>query len=141
MGLAISDTLTGPYSTLPHPVTLNDKRIEDGYAFIRNKEVCMLTTDNDGIIKKGGGLLWRSSDGIQFTHYEAGYHLIDAYVPDASLLNPVWHYGAKERMKFERPQLLLLNNEPAWLYVTSGCSIYGGDTTVSYVLKRRSGIV
>lgn len=135
MGLAIAENLTGPYVQMPFPVTSNNLRIEDGYAFIFNNQICLLTTDNDGILKKGGGLLWKSDDGIEFKSYEAGYNLINEYGQDFSLLNPRWHYGNNSIMKFERPQLLIKDGRPAYLYVTSGCNIYGGDTTMSYVLK------
>ena len=62
MGLAIAENLEGPYVQLPFPVTENDKTIEDGYAFLHEGDVCLLTTDNHGTLKKGGGLLWRSRD-------------------------------------------------------------------------------
>ena len=135
MGLAIAENINGPYVQLPFSVTANNRRIEDGYAFVFNDQICLLTTDNDGIVKKGGGLLWKSDDGIHFNTYEAGYHLINEYMLDTSLLKPKWYYGSKDKMKFERPQLLLKNGKPAWLYFASGCNIYGGESTVSYVLK------
>jgi len=135
MGLAIAENITGPYVQLPFSVTANNRRIEDGYAFVFNNQICILTTDNDGIVQKGGGLLWKSDDGIHFKTYEAGFHLMNEYMFDISLLKPKWYYGSKDRMKFERPQLLLKNGKPAWLYVASGCNIYGGESTVSYVMK------
>ncbi len=135
MGLAIAENITGPYVQLPFPVTANNRRIEDGYAFVYNDQICLLTTDNDGIVKKGGGLLWKSDDGIHFNNYEAGFLLINEYITDNSLLKPKWYYGSKDKMKFERPQLLLKYGKPAWLYVAAGCNIYGGESTVSYVLK------
>lgn len=135
MGVAISEKVTGPYVQFPSPVTTNEMRIEDGYAFIFNGKVCMITTDNDGILKKGGGLLWKSEDGINFYSYEAGFKLINEYIIDNSLLKPKWFYGPKDKMKFERPQVLMVKGKPAWLYVASGCNIYGGGSTVSYVLK------
>lgn len=135
MGVALAEKITGPYVQFPAPVTANERRIEDGYAFMYQNQVCMLTTDNDGILKKGGGLLWKSEDGIHFNSYEAGFKLIDEYITDTSVLKPKWFYGSKDRMKFERPQVLMLNGKPSWLYVASGCNIYGGDSTVSYVLK------
>lgn len=138
MGLAIANQVEGPYIPLPNPVTVNEKRIEDGYAFLQGDEVCMLTTDNDGILKKGGGLLWRSADGIHFSSYEPGFHLMSDYLSASQALNPVWHYGAQSLMKFERPQVLLVNGKPAWLYVTSGCNVYGGDATMSYVLRNKN---
>ncbi len=135
MGVALAENISGPYVQFPSPVTANNLRIEDGYAFIYNGKICLLTTDNDGILKKGGGLLWKSDDGIHFNTYEAGYHLINEYIPDSSTLKPKWYYGPKDRMKFERPQVLMKNGKPAWLYVASGCNIYGGESTISYVLK------
>ncbi len=135
MGLAIAENLTGPYVQMPFPVTSNNLRIEDGYAFSFNNQICLLTTDNDGIIKKGVGLLWKSDDGITFNSYEAGYKLINDYMTQNSLLNPKWHYGNKSIMKFERPQLLIKDGIPAYLFVTSGCNIYGGNSTISYVLR------
>ena len=137
MGLAIAENIEGPYVQLPLPVTANNRRIEDGYAFAFNGKICLLTTDNDGIVKKGGGLLWKSDDGIHFNSYEAGYHLINEYIPDTLSLNPKWYYGPRDRMKFERPQVLMKNGKPGWLYVAAGCNIYGGESTVSYVLKYR----
>jgi hypothetical protein len=136
MGLAVAEHLTGPYVQFPSPVTANSRRIEDGYAFVMGDDICLLTTDNDGILKKGGGLLWKSRDGVDFQRYEAGYHLMDSYV-DARDMKPVWHYGPRNLKKFERPQVLIQDGKPAWLYVASGCNIMGGDCTVSYVLKYR----
>lgn len=135
MGLAIAENITGPYVQLPAPITANNKRIEDGYAFIYNNSVCLLTTDNDGIIKLGGGLLWQSADGLNFNSYAPGFHLINEYIADKAMLHPKWYYGNNAIMKFERPQVLMKDGKPAYLYVASGCNIYGGESTVSYVLK------
>ncbi|MBO9620724.1 MAG: glycoside hydrolase family protein [Niabella sp.] len=135
MGLAIAENLTGPYVQLPFPVTKNNKTIEDGYAFVREGKICLLTTDNHGIIEKGGGILWKSEDGVHFNEYEPGFHLINEYVKPSGIKNPAWHYGPKNIMKFERPQLLLITDKPAYLYLASGCNIYGGNTTVNYVMK------
>src|SRR5690606_25528879 len=55
MGLPVAENLAGPYIQLPFPVTQNDTMIEDGYAFVYQDKICLLTTDNHGIIKKGGG--------------------------------------------------------------------------------------
>ncbi len=135
MGLAVAENMKGPYVQLPFPITANSRRIEDGYAFVFNDQICLLTTDNDGILKQGGGLLWKSDDGINFKTYEAGFHLINEYINNTSLIIPKWHYGAKAIMKFERPQILMKNGKPVWLYVASGCNVYGGESTISYVLK------
>ncbi|MBI9062233.1 MAG: glycoside hydrolase family protein [Marinilabiliaceae bacterium] len=136
MGLAIAENLEGPYVQMPFPVTRNNQTIEDGYAFVYNKKIALLTTDNHGIIEKGGGILWTSDDGINFETYEKGYHRINAYT-NVDMAKTAIHYGTKNSTyaKFERPQVLMINGKPAYLYVSSGCNIYGGDCTVSYVLK------
>ncbi|MCG8308353.1 MAG: glycoside hydrolase family protein [Cytophagales bacterium] len=134
MGLAIAEELEGPYIQLPWTVTYNEKSVEDGYAFMYNGKVCLLTTDNHGMITFGGGLLWSSDDGIKFTNVEQGYHTIDHYVPSGKLEKAVRHYGP-EVLKFERPQVLMKDGKPAYLYAPSGHHIFGGNSTVSYVLK------
>ena len=135
MGLAVPENLNGPYVQMPMPVTANDQRIEDGYAFLFNNQICLLTTNNYGILKTGGGLLWKSDDGINFKSFESGYHLIKDYITDPTDLLPKWYYGPKNMMKFERPQVLMKDGKPAWLYVASGCNIFGGESTVSYVMR------
>jgi hypothetical protein len=136
MGLAIAENLEGPYVQLPFPVTQNDQRIEDGYAFMLDGKFCLLTTDNHGIIKEGGGILWKSDDGIRFTGSEPGYHLISDYVGPEILTNKKRHYGG-DVVKLERPQVLLIDGKPAYLYAPGGWNIYGGDATVCYVLRFR----
>lgn len=140
MGLAVAENLEGPYVQLPFPVTGNDRRIEDGYAFIYEGKFALLTTDNNGIIEEGGGILWLSEDGIHFKNYEKGMHRIADYngkkdYTDA--VNPAIHYGSKSQQysKPERPQILFKDGKPKYLYVGSGHNIYGGDCTISYVLK------
>ena len=134
MGLAVAEQVTGPYIQLPFPVTNNEKRVEDGYAFMLDGEFCMLTTDNHGLIQEGGGVLWKSVDGIQFTQMEAGFFTVDRYLGKEKLRNHTRHYGAGP-IKFERPQLLIMEGAPRYLYAPSGCNLFGGECTENYVLK------
>jgi|GEM_PF-756506 len=136
MGLAIAENLEGPYVQLPFPVTVNNRNIEDGYAFLYKDKFALLTTDNHGMIEAGGGILWTSEDGIHFNQYEKGFHRINTYT-DIDMTNVAVHYGPKDRKyaKFERPQLLIQDGKPTYLYVPSGTNIYGGDCTISHVLK------
>ncbi|MCT4586703.1 MAG: glycoside hydrolase family protein [Carboxylicivirga sp.] len=135
MGVAIAENLEGPYVQMPFPVTKNDRNIEDGYAFIYKGKFCLLTTDNHGMIESGGGLLWKSDDGINFTSYEKAFHRINFYTNvDMEISNHIYG-GNNGYAKFERPQVLLKDGKPGYLFVPSGDNIYGGDCTVSYVLK------
>lgn len=136
MGLAVAENLEGPYVQMPFPVTVNDRTIEDGYAFIYKDKFALLTTDNHGIIEEGGGILWTSDDGIHFDTYEKGFHHINDYT-HVDMQKVAVHFGPINRSyaKFERPQVLLKDGKPWYLYVAGGTNIYGGDYTVSYVLK------
>ncbi len=139
MGLAFAENLEGPYVQLPFPVTANDRNIEDGYAFMYNGKYALLTTNNHGIIEEGGGILWTSEDGIHFIEFEKGFNRINDYIP-IDMEHVAVHYGPQNRgyAKFERPQLLLKDGNPVYMYVPSGTNIYGGDCTLSYVLKFKS---
>jgi len=134
MGLARSRKVEGPYEQLLHPVTSNAQTIEDGYAFIFKGKICLLTTDNHGILEKGGGLLWESNDGLHFDLAEQAFYPVEKYLGKKKLRKARKHYGGNT-IKFERPQLLLIDGEPAYLYVTSGHHFFGKESTASYAMR------
>lgn len=133
MGLAIADKIEGPYVMLENSVTKNSKGIEDGYAFEFDGKICLLTTDNHGILEKGGGILWKSEDGQNFNEYESGFHKIDRYISVEKVSKVTLLYGPSA--KFERPQILMKDGSPAYLYVPSGANINGDNHTIVYVLR------
>ncbi|MEG1400915.1 endonuclease/exonuclease/phosphatase family protein [Bacteroides sp.] len=133
MGVAFADNVEGPYVMYPTPVTKNKQAIEDGYAFVYQNQICLLTTDNHGILKKGGGILWRSDDGLNFDQYEPGFNLFEEYVGKRQLRNARQIYGSMP--KFERPQVLMQQGKPGYLYVPSGANKEGNSGTAVYVLK------
>ena len=79
MGLAVAEQAEGPYIQLPFPVTANQRRIEDGYAFLYEGKIALLTKNNHGILEEGGGLIWTSSDGIHFNDYRQGFKRISQF--------------------------------------------------------------
>lgn len=136
MGVAISEKLEGPYVIQENPITANDNTIEDGYAFLWRNHVCLLTTDNHGILERGGGLLWISKDGKTFDAKPmSGFHYfgkvyLNGNIPEVSIK----HYG--DQVKFERPQILMdAAGEIDYLYCPSGAALDGSDGTNCYVLK------
>jgi len=135
MGVAIADSLEGPYTLYDQPVTKSNRTIEDGYAFYYKGKIALLTTDNHGIIEKGGGILWLSDDGLNFNDHERGFYTIQDYTTfDPAKMKEYYVKGIPP--KFERPQLLFnRKGKPAYLYVPSGTNIFGGGGTASYVLK------
>lgn len=133
MGVAFAENLEGPYVMFPRPVTKNDLSIEDGYAFNWKGQICLLTTDNHGILEKGGGILWKSDNGIDFDKYESGFHVFPSYLPKDNTVKFKQNYGPFP--KFERPQVLMREGQPSYLFVPSGANMFGDDETVVHVLK------
>lgn len=138
MGLAIAEKLEGPYLIQPRPVTTNDRHIEDGYAFHWRGYVCLLTTDNYGILEEGGGLLWFSKDGRQFGAPLLGFHnFVAHFFKDGLPEGRKAHYGGG-KVKNERPQILVIDGEPAYLFAPSGTALDGSDGTNCYLFRRKT---
>ena len=137
MGVAVASRLEGPWRICPEPVTANDRTIEDGCAFVWNGRIRLLTTDNHGILERGGGLLWSSDDGLHFDlQPELAFHPLRVYLGRRVPPEAWFHYGRET--KFERPQILLRHGRPAWLYAPSGTALHGEDGTCVHLLKLRS---
>ncbi len=135
MGLAIAKQLRGPYVIQENPITANKTTIEDGYAFIGNGgQVHLITTDNHGIIERGGGLLWISKDGITFGTPSQAYHRLDRYIHKSDYPHARRIYGPGI-WKLERPQFLVEKGVPRYLYAPSGISFDGDPATESHVLE------
>jgi hypothetical protein len=134
MGLAIADRVEGPYKRLPKPVASTGTEIEDGYAFHWNGRFYLLTTDNHGVIKKGGGLLFDSDDGRKFGTPLMGFDTLAGY-PGTGVTQELQSGVDPKLRKFERPQVLMRNDRPAYLYVTSGKNFPEGRGSNNYVLR------
>ncbi len=136
-GVAVADKLEGPYIHHPTPITKTDKTIEDGTAFIWKGKVCLVTTDNHGTIKRGGGLLWQSEDGVHFGLPVMAYDHFDVYVTQQQY--PRTHGVRSKRIKsyskIVRPQILMENGRPAWLYGPSGACQKGRPYSDCHVFK------
>ncbi|MEP2775276.1 MAG: glycoside hydrolase family protein [Luteolibacter sp.] len=135
MGVAIADKVEGPYVFEKKPITENKASIEDGYAFLWNDEITFVTTDNHGIIENGGGLLWRSKDGITFEPKprQAFPRFDSAYLKGADKSKFKVHYN--KTVKFERPQILTIEGQPKYLYVPCGVATDGSDGTNVHLLS------
>lgn len=129
MGVAIAESLEGPYTFHEKPLTSNKTEIEDGYAFYEDGKVFLLTTHNSA----GTGYLWESEDGISFREPILGYDKMASYLGD----NTIQTGKVLRGKKFERPQLLLQAGHPTYLYVASGVNWNGGKGSYSCVLRVR----
>lgn len=137
MGLAVAEKLEGPYVIRPNPIMANTNTVEDGFVFFWRGRLCLLTTDNHGILENGGGLLWTSDNGYEFDpkpapgfHHFGNHYLKGVPPPNAN-------YRYTRQIKVERPQLLLdATGEPEWLYAPCGVALDGGDGTDALLFHR-----
>ncbi len=134
---AVADKLTGPYRHLDHPFSTGNVVIEDATAFVWKGKLCLLTTDNHGLVTgiRGGGALWVSDNGTSCNPAwtQVGYDQLWRYYPNYDARKVTKIYG--RQVKIERPKILMIKGKPAYLYGASGCVMTGGPRTVSYVLK------
>jgi hypothetical protein len=136
-GLAVADRLEGRYTITEEPLTTRGVVIEDASVFRWRGKICLLTTDNHGSVTgvRGGGALWVSDDGLCFDpkNTQVVYKRIPAYYGDYDRKKVTRIYGPDP--KFERPKILLINEEPKYLYAPSGWNVTGGTRTVCHVLR------
>ena len=136
-GLAVADRLEGPYVHRPEPVTAEGVVIEDASAFLWDGKVCLLTTDNHGLVTglEGALALWVSEDGIRFKPEwtQLGMRLFPDYLRDHDPARVKRVYG--NRPKAERPKVLCVDGRPAWLYVASGWIYDGWPRCETHVFK------
>jgi len=134
---AVADKLEGPYILGDAPCTDNIDYIEDATAFVWNNKICLLTNDNYGSHTgvAGRGILWQSDTPTDFKLANAyiGFLKTSDYCPNIDLSKAKNLYN--NVFKFERPGILMIDEEPAYFYGPSGTNLEGSDHTCSYVMK------
>jgi hypothetical protein len=136
-GVAISDSLEGPYLHHSQRVTAPNMQLEDAYAFNFNDSVFLLTRDFHGSLgSNGGGLLWKSKDGLFFdekktqrSYEDLAYYLGSDYLRDAHI------YRGKIQGNMERPQILFKEGKPAYIYLATGINTHAGYGSCSHVFR------
>jgi hypothetical protein len=131
-GLAIADKLEGPYIRYEHNPILdfsgrgNNTQLEDAYVWIEHKKFKMIVRDM-GYFNHEVGLYMESKDGIQWSEPKIAYYGAKEYLTEQPTPD------IKEKWRFERPQLLIRNGHPAYLFT----AIRGGKykTTSPFVFK------
>jgi hypothetical protein len=64
---------------------------------------------------------------------QLGYDRIPAYYKEYDPKRGRQVYG--DAAKLERPKVLMIGNQPAYLYAPSGWAVHGGERTACYVLR------
>ena len=136
-GVAYSKSLEGPYQFHPERLTSEEMELEDVYAFSYDDNVYMLSRDIGASLGgKEGGLLWVSEDGINFPKEKTrrAFESLETYL-DEGALDGAAVYRGSEKGQLERPQILLIDGEPAYLYLATGLSPEEGFGSCSHVFK------
>lgn len=136
-GVAIADNIEGPYIHKKERITPEAMPLEDAYAFTMNDSVFFFSRDF-GARKgsQGGGLLWRSADGIDFpaSAVTRAYEELSHYVGEESLEN-AHIYRGKKHGHLERVQILSIDGKPAYAYFAVGLNVKDGFGSSSHVFK------
>ncbi|MBT29288.1 MAG: glycosyl hydrolase family 43 [Thalassobius sp.] len=118
-GLAIADKLEGPYikyegnPIIDYSELGDNTQLEDAYVWIEEGKFKMIARDM-GIYNHEVGLYLESDDGINWSKPQIGYLPVRDYIKEPPGPSHLRKYG-----RFERPQLLLENDKPTYLFVAS----------------------
>lgn len=132
-GLAIADNIEGEYKRVKENPIIDlskygdNKQVEDAYIFIENGKFKMLMRDM-GYFDHEVGLIFESSDGINWSEPQIAWFGADAYLQEPPAPKHLKRYG-----RFERPQILMKNGKPAYLFNAMQGGRY--ETASGFVFK------
>lgn len=115
-GLAIADQVDGPYKRSGNNPVIDlsihgdNKQVEDAYVYIEDGKYKMLMRDM-GYFDHVVGLIFTSEDGIHWSEPKIAWFGADAYLTEPPAPRHLKRYG-----RFERPQLLMKDGKPAYLF-------------------------
>jgi hypothetical protein len=127
-GLAIADTLEGPYIKYESNPVIdfsykgNNCQFEDAFVWKEKRKFKMIARDM-GFFNHEDGILMQSKNGLQWSLPEIAYYNAQKYIQQPPAPKHLKKYG-----RFERPQLLFLKGKPAYLFTTS----QGGQYMTSF---------
>lgn len=136
-GVALADNLEGPYIHNKERITSPTFPLEDAYAFTMNDSVFFFSRDF-GARKgnQGGGLLWKSADGINFPTESVtrAYEDLAHYLGEEALEH-AHIYRGKKHGHLERVQILSIDGKPEYAYFAVGLNVKEGFGSSSHVFK------
>ncbi|PWJ58695.1 glycosyl hydrolase family 43 [Dyadobacter jejuensis] len=119
MGVAIAKNIEGPYQRYAkNPiVTFADlkKQVEDAFIFRYQEKYYMVMRDM-GVLHPHVGLILESADGLDWSKPKLGYRMSTAYFQEEKI------------ERFERPQVLIENGRPTYLFLAVMGGEYGKST-------------
>lgn len=132
-GLAFADSPDGPFSKYEHNPVIdfshlpNNAQLEDAFVWLQHHELHMICRDM-GIYNHEYGLLMDSKDGLHWSKPGVAYYDAAKYIQQPPPPSYLKKYG-----RFERPQLLLKDGKPAYLFTASQGGKY--MTASSFIFK------
>ncbi|MEI6948367.1 glycoside hydrolase family protein [Paraflavisolibacter sp. H34] len=118
-GLAVSDRLEGPYKKYEGNPVIDfsgkgqNRQFEDAFVWRQDGRFKMIARDM-GVYNHEVGLLMESKDGLHWKEPKIAYYGAARYLQQPPAPPHLKKYG-----RFERPQLLLRNGKPAYMFTTS----------------------
>lgn len=118
-GLAISDKPDGPFMKYSENPIIdysgfgNNRQLEDGNVFFENGKFFMLARDM-GRFDHEVGIILESKDGIHWSEPKISYFGYSHYMQQSPAPPNLKKYG-----RFERPQILIHNGKPSYLFATT----------------------
>jgi hypothetical protein len=135
-GLAVADKLEGPYTKYAGNPIIDfstrggNKQMEDAFVWMEHNRFNMICRDM-GIFNHEYGLLMNSKKGTKWSEPEIAYYDAPHYIKQPDPPSYLKKYG-----RFERPQLLLKDGKPEYLFTASQGGKY--MTASSFIFKIES---
>ncbi|NMA74050.1 MAG: family 43 glycosylhydrolase [Bacteroidales bacterium] len=132
-GLAIADSINGKYKRYKNNPIIDfsifgdNKQVEDATIFKENGKYKMLMRDM-GYFDHSVGLIFESNDGIHWGDPEIAWFGAEAYVNEPPAPSHLKRYG-----RFERPQLLMKDGKPEYLFNAMQGGKY--ETSSGFIFK------
>lgn len=132
-GLATGKSPLGPYKkyqgnpVIDFSVRGNNEQLEDAYVWYENETFYLIARDM-GFVNHETGLIFTSKDGLNWSDPEIAYYGVGHYVEEPPAPKHLKRYG-----RFERPQILLKDGKPTYLFTTSQGGKY--NTASGFVFK------
>jgi Pectate lyase len=132
-GLAIADHIEGDYKKVKKNPIIDfskhghNKQVEDAYVYMEDGKFKMLMRDM-GYFDHEVGLIFESEDGIYWSEPQIAWFGAEAYLQEPPAPKHLKRYG-----RFERPQLLMKNGKPAYLFNAMQGGKY--ETASGFVFK------
>lgn len=132
-GLAFANHPEGPFTKHEgNPVIDfsnrgNNAQIEDAFVWFEKRKFNLIARDM-GYYDHQSGIIMQSKDGIHWSKPEIAFEKVDRYIQQPPAPSHLTKYG-----RFERPQLLLKDGKPIYMFTTSQGGNY--KTSSSFIFK------